>query len=568
MSDMTPRGHERGTLLRRGVRRGAPLAVLAALLLWSLLRSTWSTDRSLGGPTSTASHLRRIAELRPVTLTGLVSKGRSTRVARFLSAQLPGITGREYAKTQADEAAMVQPPDVGRIWEYLLGEASRTNIGWEVGQPEDAEAQEYALTNHSDFTHGGTDQLQAPSSTLSQAAAADGMASAPTAPHLPDTFDWHTYLMYYPDLRMENITTEAGAQQHYLEYGRAEHRVYRRLRVLLRYTACTGLMNQHYSHIAAFTLAAAVNAELVLPPAVQRDSFGHYFSQQKELNEVVWAPAPLEWLLDVDRIIGHWAGRGMTVHKAICISSSLPHLCMCGLDLGCMCMLNFCRRSVPALMVLMQCVAPEGVTCMCHIINRAPNSAQTPALLPFPDLTEPQTAFPLYPQPELDPQYITRLPSVYLQVLVHHCCCFQVAVPCHALFSHETACRRTPASVASACAEPGAGKSGGPRAQRRGEACGGGADGTGGPRYTRTIHRARPALHVLHAAHTQVSCHVRIFGSMHARSPPAVCLPHRPLHKTRPHVVCHIAAWYVTSHELFTGAPAVRSTWWVTSRAA
>ena len=68
-----------------------------------------------------------------------------------------------------------------------------------------------------------------------------------------------------------------GAARHYLATGRAQGRVARRLRVILRYTACTGLINQHYSHIAAFTLAALVGAELVLPPAVCRDSFGHYF---------------------------------------------------------------------------------------------------------------------------------------------------------------------------------------------------------------------------------------------------------------------------------------------------
>lgn len=60
--------------------------------------------------------------------------------------------------------------------------------------------------------------------------------------------------------------------------GRAEGRVYKRLRVLLRYTACTGLINQQYSHIAAFSLAAVLGAEIVLPPAAKRDSFAHYFS--------------------------------------------------------------------------------------------------------------------------------------------------------------------------------------------------------------------------------------------------------------------------------------------------
>lgn len=303
-------------MLRRDVIRGTALAVLVLLVLWGLLRSSGGLEGSLGIVDQTPSHLRRIAELRPVTLTSVVSKGRPSRVARFISVKLPGVTSQTNATEHATRAGKVQPLDVGRIWEYLLGQASRPNIGWELGQPEHAGADQPRSSDEVEVNDSKPDDLQLSGLDASHAAAGNGTAPAPTAPRLPGAFDWHTYLMYYPDLRRENITTEAGAQQHYLEYGRAEHRVYRRLRVLLRYTACTGLMNQHYSHIAAFTLAAAVNAELVLPPAVQRDSFAHYFSQQKELNEVVWTPAPLEWLLDVDRIIGHWAGRGMTVHKA------------------------------------------------------------------------------------------------------------------------------------------------------------------------------------------------------------------------------------------------------------
>jgi len=45
-------------------------------------------------------------------------------------------------------------------------------------------------------------------------------------------------------------------------------RLYKRVRVLLRYTAGTGLINQHYSHISAIMLAATLGAELVLPPGV------------------------------------------------------------------------------------------------------------------------------------------------------------------------------------------------------------------------------------------------------------------------------------------------------------
>ena len=57
---------------------------------------------------------------------------------------------------------------------------------------------------------------------------------------LPREFDWQTYLLYHPDLRAGGISTETLAKQHYVKEGRAEGRVYKRLRVILRYTACTG----------------------------------------------------------------------------------------------------------------------------------------------------------------------------------------------------------------------------------------------------------------------------------------------------------------------------------------
>ena len=76
-----------------------------------------------------------------------------------------------------------------------------------------------------------------------------------------------------------------------------------------------GLINQHYSHIAAFTLSSAVGAQLVLAPALQRDSFGSYFSMHKERNEVTWTPTSVSLLLDEDRIIGEWQAHGMQVHK-------------------------------------------------------------------------------------------------------------------------------------------------------------------------------------------------------------------------------------------------------------
>jgi len=131
----------------------------------------------------------------------------------------------------------------------------------------------------------------------------------------PADFDWQTYLLYNPELRDAGIGTQQQAEEHYVQKGYAQGMIYKRLRVLLRYTACTGLINQHYSHIAAFSLCAVLGAELVLPPAVKRDSFAHYFSVFKEHNEVKWTPAPLESLLNVDKIVEFWRGRGLTVHR-------------------------------------------------------------------------------------------------------------------------------------------------------------------------------------------------------------------------------------------------------------
>ena len=147
---------------------------------------------------------------------------------------------------------------------------------------------------------------------------------------VPADFDWQIYLLYNPELRDKGIGTQQSAEDHYIRIGYSEGMIYKRLRVLLRYTACTGLINQHYSHIAAFSLCAVLGAELVLPPAVKRDSFAHYFSVFKEHNEVKWTPAPLESLLNVDKIVDFWRGRGLTVHRvgftACCFIASLSVL--------------------------------------------------------------------------------------------------------------------------------------------------------------------------------------------------------------------------------------------------
>ena len=128
---------------------------------------------------------------------------------------------------------------------------------------------------------------------------------------------WRDYLAVNPDLVEHGFYSKQAN-----EHGQQEGRMYRRFGIRLHYIACTGLINQQYSHIAAFALGSAIGADLVLPPALMRDSFGSYFSMRKEKNQVAWTPAPIESLLDVDSIINAWQSRGVTVHKVrLCYST-------------------------------------------------------------------------------------------------------------------------------------------------------------------------------------------------------------------------------------------------------
>lgn len=69
-----------------------------------------------------------------------------------------------------------------------------------------------------------------------------------------------------------------------------------------------GLINQLYSHIAAIMLARAIGAELVLAPAIHRDSFNSH------MTKTTWHAAPQESLIDVDAVKQYWRGKGMLIH--------------------------------------------------------------------------------------------------------------------------------------------------------------------------------------------------------------------------------------------------------------
>ena len=190
-----------------------------------------------------------------------------------------------------------------------------------------------------------------------QQTAANSKLPADIAAQVPPDFDWSTYLLYHPELReQEHVQTEDDAKLHYVEKGRAEGRFYKRLRVLLRYTACTGLINQQYSHIAAFSLSAVLGAELVLAPAVKRDSFANYFSTFKDQNEVSWTAAPLSSLLDVESIVHFWQQRGLVVHNV--------SLCCWP---GCCCWREHARRQSCALFSAFDVAHPLQANTVLHM---------------------------------------------------------------------------------------------------------------------------------------------------------------------------------------------------------
>jgi len=127
-------------------------------------------------------------------------------------------------------------------------------------------------------------------------------------------------------------------------------------RIIIQYTACGGLVNQLYSTIAAIAIATTMGAELVLPPAVHRDSFAKHFSTKKENNDVDWYASPLDEILDVDRLRDHWRSRGLIMHP-------------------------------------------------------------TPSLSPFADCTVPETAYPLYKPAGIDQKFILKLEGIYVKAL-------------------------------------------------------------------------------------------------------------------------------------------------------
>lgn len=213
------------------------------------------------------------------------------------------------------------------------------------------------------------------------------LATAATARQMsnldaPPGFDWQAYVRNYPDLHTAGIASESEAMQHWFNVGAPEGRLYRPVHKRLRYTACTGLFNQYYSHVAALALAATLRADVYFPPAATRSSYQDRTSLHPEHNEARWLAVPAESLWDVRRLKRYWKQRGMHIHlvrRWLCEKQSSRK--------------NVCNEN------------DDNNVC----------GIQPTTLEPFPDISTGATAFQLMPLHDVPPENIVRMEGTYIR---------------------------------------------------------------------------------------------------------------------------------------------------------
>ncbi len=69
-----------------------------------------------------------------------------------------------------------------------------------------------------------------------------------------------------------------------------------------------GLSNQVYGHTSAMTLAAALGADLIIPPSVARNGFNKVHSMQPKLNQQRFTYTPFAELFDEVSIMSYLKG--------------------------------------------------------------------------------------------------------------------------------------------------------------------------------------------------------------------------------------------------------------------
>ena len=130
-----------------------------------------------------------------------------------------------------------------------------------------------------------------------------GARAQRTAKQLPDGFDWQAYLKWNPELQSTGIRSQAAAEDHFLTTGVSQTLVYQDYNLTLRYTACGGLMNQHYCHLATLVLAHLCHAKRVIwPPMQERTSFNRRYHTSADKNEQSWLYLDANSLWDIPSI--------------------------------------------------------------------------------------------------------------------------------------------------------------------------------------------------------------------------------------------------------------------------
>lgn len=132
---------------------------------------------------------------------------------------------------------------------------------------------------------------------------------------LPSDFDWQAYLDYNEDVEKFGRYKDV-AVEHYMAFGYKEARPYKRIRSVLRYTACGGLMNQHYSHVAAMVIAASLGADIIIPHAVRRDSFSKYFSMDPAKSTITWSLVNFGSIWNAEYVESFLRGQGIDMYLA------------------------------------------------------------------------------------------------------------------------------------------------------------------------------------------------------------------------------------------------------------
>jgi hypothetical protein len=111
--------------------------------------------------------------------------------------------------------------------------------------------------------------------------------------------------------------------RHYQTFGRFQERVYKDFELTIRYTACGGLFNQHYCHIAALAIAHLAHAKNVIwPPLQERESFSKRYHTNATLNEQTWTYVDADMVWDISTIQQNIKGANWPLQRQL-----FKHLC-------------------------------------------------------------------------------------------------------------------------------------------------------------------------------------------------------------------------------------------------